>query len=426
MITRRRWFMLSLCVAGILVNYIDRSNFAVALPIMSKELGLTAFGSGVLLSAFYWLYTPGLLPVGYLSDRFGIRTVYGACMVLWSLASAAMGLGTGLISLLILRLVMGLAEAGSFPTNSVVVARWFPREQRGLATSIWHSGIGIGSALSFPIVAYLIGRLGWQASFAATGAIGVACGAVWYAFYRDPVEPLATVAVGHDTDATHSTAPALGLLKSRPAISLAVGYFLVNFANFFFAGWFPSYLMQERGVNLRDLANLGPVPTIAAIAGGLLGGIVADALYRAGWSLTMARKTCLIGGLLASCLIVPAALVSDLYLAIGLFSVAYAGISFTSANIHSLPPELAPSAGQVGTLAGMQMVGGAAAGIVSNLVIGALVQFTGSYNAPLFLLGILATLAILNYAFILGPVQPIAVGSASALRPHAGTPASAA
>lgn len=134
---------------------------------------------------------------------------------------------------------------------------------------------------------------------------------------------------------------------------------------------------------------------------------MADALYRSGWSVTAARRTCLIGGLAASALVVPAALASNLYVAVGLFSLSYAGISFTSANVQALPPEVAPSLGQVGTLAGFQMVGGALAGIVSNLVIGALVTATGDYNAPLFLLGGLAALAILNYAFILGPIQPI-------------------
>lgn len=395
--------MLGLCVLGILVNYIDRSNFAVALPIMAKDIGLTALQSGMLLSAFYWLYTPALLPIGWLSDRYGIRVVYAACMILWSLTSAGIALATGLASLLVLRLVMGLFEAGSFPTNSVVVARWFPRRQRGLATSIWHSGIGIGSAVSFPIVVLLIGRLGWPVSFAVTGAIGVACGLVWLAFYRDPVT---------NTDARVSApqpepVPIAQLLRNRTALSLAGGYFLVNFVNFFFAGWFPSYLLQVRGISLKDLAVLGPLPTIAAIGGGLLGGVVADALYRSGWSITAARRTCLIGGLAASALVVPAALAGNLYVAVGLFSLSYAGISFTSANVQALPPEVAPSLGQVGTLAGFQMVGGALAGIVSNLVIGGLVTATGDYDAPLFLLGALAALAIINYAFILGPIQPI-------------------
>ena len=406
--TARRWPMLGLCFFGIMINYIDRSNFALALPLIDKELHFGPAMSGLLLSAFFWLYTVALVPIGWLSDRFGIRIVYATCMIAWSLISMSTGLVGGVAGLLALRLLMGLAEAGSFPTNAIVVARWFPRAQRGLASSIWHSGIGIGSALAFPIVVTLIAAYGWRISFAGTGMLGVICGFVWLIAYRDPTQEEALATQGSEAR-NHARIPTLSLLTCRPAVAMSLGFFLVNFVNFFFLGWFPSYLLHERGVNLRELAYLGPMPTIAAIAGGLLGGVVADALFRRGWSITKARKTCLIGGLVAACLVVAAAMTANLYLAIGLFSLSFAGISFTSANIQALPPEMAPSADQVGTISGFQMIGGAVSGIISNIIIGGLVEWTGSYIAPLAMLAVLAVLAMLNYAFLLGPVQPLQI-----------------
>ena len=169
---RTKWTMLTLCFVGVLINYIDRTNFSLGAPLMARELGFSPATIGLLLGAFYWLYTLALLPVGALMDRFGVRTIYPAAMIFWSLASAATALGQGVASIFTARLLMGGGESASWPANAKVVSRWFPRPQRGTATSLWHAGIGIGSAVSYPFVAYLIASFGWRASFVITGFMG--------------------------------------------------------------------------------------------------------------------------------------------------------------------------------------------------------------------------------------------------------------
>jgi sugar phosphate permease len=408
---RTKWWMLALCFAGVLINYIDRTNFSLGAPLMARELGFSPATTGLLLGAFFWLYTLMLLPIGSLMDRFGVRKIYPAAMIFWSVASAATAFGQGAVSIFTCRLLMGGGEAASWPANAKVVSRWFPREQRGTATSLWHAGIGIGSAVSYPIVALLIAEFGWRASFVITGLLGVVFGLIWLVAYRDP----ASAAAPEDTPAKATAGAAdwsggtsstwWNLLRQKTILGLAIGFFFVNVINSFFLLWFPLYLTDARGFSLKQIATVGALPSVSAILGGLLGGVVADWLYRRGWSLTAARKTCLVGGLIASSLIAPAAMTPDIPLAITLFCIAYAGIAFTSSNLQALPPEVAPTPGLVGTVAAIQTVGGTLAGIVSSWLIGVVVQINqGSYVAPTLAVSLCALLGALNYLFMVGRI----------------------
>lgn len=404
-----KWGMLALCFAGVLINYIDRTNFSLGAPLMARELGFSPATTGLLLGAFFWLYTVMLLPIGYLMDRFGVRRIYPGAMIFWSLASAATAFGQGVASIFTCRLLMGAGEAASWPANAKVVSRWFPRQQRGTATSLWHAGIGIGSAVSYPIVALLIANFGWRASFVITGLVGVVFGLIWFAVYRDPTsvpedaDTAAPAGASHPGDGESATW--WSLLRQKTVLGLAIGFFFVNVINSFFLLWFPLYLMDARGFSLKQIATVGALPSVSAILGGLLGGVVADWLYRRGWSLTVARKTCLVGGLAASSLIAPAAMTPDVPLAIALFCIAYAGIAFTSSNLQALPPEVAPRPNLVGTVAAIQTIGGTIAGITSSWLIGVVVQINqGSYVAPTLAVSACALFGALNYLFMVGRI----------------------
>lgn len=405
-----KWGMLALCFVGVLINYVDRTNFSLAAPLMSRELGFSPATTGLLLGAFFWLYTIALLPIGYLMDRFGVRMIYPAAMIFWSFASAATAFGQGAASIFTCRLLMGGGEAASWPANAKVVSHWFPRHERGTATSVWHAGITIGAAVSYPFVALLIAQFGWRASFAITGVLGVLFGLIWFGVYRDPIAPSTPQATDNTVAAPAESNGSVSkqwwdLLRQRSVFGLAIGFFFVNTIYSFFLLWFPLYLTEVRGFSLKQIATVGALPSVAAIIGGLLGGVVADWLYRRGWSLNAARKTCLVGGLIVSSLIGPAAMTPDIPLAITLFCLAYAGLAFNSANLQALPPEVAPTPNLVGTVAAIQTVGGTVAGIVSSWLIGVLVQINqGSYLAPTLAASACALLGALNYLFVVGKI----------------------
>ena len=402
-----RWRMLLLCFIGVFINYLDRTNFSVAAPLMVRDLSLSSGDLGVLFGVFFTLYTLAVVPIGALMDRFGPRRGYAGSLIVWSVASACTGLGQGLLSLGGARALMGAGEASCFPVNTKVVAQWFPRAQRATATSLWHVGIGLSSAASIPIVGIIILWSGWRVSFLLTGAAGVIFSAVWYTLYR---VPRGREIIAEDDGALIAPAP-IGwrrLIRHRTVWGLALGFFCANSVNSFFMGWFPSYLMRARHFTLAQVATVGALPAVSALCGGLLGGVVADGLYRRGLSINAARKTCLVGGLVAASLVSLAVLVGNLTVAFALFSIAYAGIAFTSANLQALPPEIAPSQADVGTVSAIQTAGGAFAGLVGNWMVGRFLELAGgSYVATVIGIGVFALVAALVYLFVVGPVRPL-------------------
>src|SRR6187397_959184 len=154
--TRVRWMIVFMAFLGTTINYIDRANLGVALPLLSKELGLGPEASGLVLGAFFWTYAVFQLPSGWFVDRVGPRVAYTVAVVWWSMFTAATAGARGIASLFGLRLLLGAGEAPAYPTNAKVVSEWFPRHERAFATSIFDSGARVGPAVALPIVTAVI------------------------------------------------------------------------------------------------------------------------------------------------------------------------------------------------------------------------------------------------------------------------------
>src|ERR1700733_10039654 len=337
---RARWTMIFLCCLANTINYIDRANLAVAAPTMQHELGIDAATLGLILGGFFWTYSVMQMPFGWFADRVGARISLSLAVVWWSVFTGFTAVANSAATLLGCRLLLGVGEAGAYPSCAKVAANWFPRSERGLASSIFDSGSRIGSALSLPLVAWLIASFGWRASFIATGLLGIVWAVFWVAIYRDPerhhsVTPeqlrrLQAERRGPEEEGGSKVSWA-SLFGYRTIWGMMVGFFCLNFVIYFFITWFPTYLVQARGFSLAQLGTLGALPALVAIPGGWLGGITSDALYRRGWSLTAARKTCLVGGMLLSSAITLSAIAPNIYLALLFFAISYASLAFTAA-----------------------------------------------------------------------------------------------
>ncbi len=169
-------------------------------------------------------------------------------VVWWSVFTAATAAARGFASLLGLRLMLGVGEAGAYPSCAKVVATWFPRSERGIASSIFDSGSRVGSALSLPLVAWLVGSFGWRVSFIATGGLGIVWAVAWLLIYRDPErhagvtpEMLARLRAERGNSAPASTIPWLSLFRYRTIWGMMIGFFCLNFVIYFFTTWFPMY-----------------------------------------------------------------------------------------------------------------------------------------------------------------------------------------
>jgi ACS family D-galactonate transporter-like MFS transporter len=414
-----RWIVVALLFVGTSIVYIDRANLSAAAPQIQAEFGLSATQLGLVLSGFFWTYAVFQLISGWFVDRVGVRASFTLAALLWSVFTAMTALGRGFSSIFGLRLLLGIGESPAYPSNAKAVREWMPKQERGLATGFYDSGSRVGTALSLPIVVLLISLVGWRGSFVLTGLLGVVWGIVWWLFYRTPQqhsrvseEELRYIEAGQEkvqeAQAAATRSRWVDLLKYRAVWGMVLGNFCIAYVIYWFVTWFPTYLVQGRGFDLPKLGLFGAIPALVAVPTGWLGGFAADRLVRAGWSVTRARKTLIIGGLLLSTCILLSLFTSSSGMAVALLSVSYGSLTFANASVWLLPGELAPATNQVASLAGIMNFAGSAAGITTSIVTGALLDLTGgSFVAPLLLAGGFIVLGVLAYGLVIGRVEPI-------------------
>ena len=412
---RSRWFIVLMCFLAVAINYIDRANIGVAVPFIRKEYNLDPAVMGLILSGFFWTYALMQLPGGWLIDRFGARKTYTVAAIIMSVATLATGFVGGIASMVACRLLLGVGEAFCYPVNAKVTALWFRRSERGLPTGIWASGSRVGSAITLPLVAFIILHYGWREAFLITGIIGLVWGLIWYIAYRDPADHTAVTPAELAMLQQDYAKPVDGqpvrwrdLFSYRTIWGMMIGFFCLNFVIYFFTTWFPSYLTESRGFSLERLGTIGLLPGLAAIPAGWLGGWLSDHLNRRGWSLTAARKTCLVGGMLTSSVVAFTAVVPGDTAALVLLGISYAGLAFAGANIWTLPGDVAPTPAHVASLSGIQNFASNLAGITLTTFTGVMVSITkGSFAIPLITAGVIAVIGAASYLFLVGEIAPL-------------------
>ena len=415
---RIRWLIIGMCFLANAISYIDRANLAIATPAISAELGFSALEMGFVLSAFFWTYAFMQLPAGWFIDRIGVKISLAVAVTWWSIFTIATGLARTVTQFVAMRLMLGVGEAASLPSFTKVAFNWFPRSERGIACSIFNSGSATGSALSIPLVTWLILAVGWRGAFVVTGLLGVVWALAWWFIYREPerhrhIAPEQVDALLAQRGPPPSTIVTvrvswLDLFRYRTIWGLMIGLFCLNFAIYFFITWFPSYLLDVRGFSLKSLGTLGMLPALMAIPGNWLGGYTSDRLMRMGWSPTKARKTCLAGGMLMSSSIALAAVVESTGACLALFALAYASLSFVGANVWTVASEVAPTPGHVASIGGIQNFAGNLAGILTTTFTGLMLTLTqGSFLVPLAVAGGLCVVGAMSYLFLVDKVEPL-------------------
>jgi len=418
--TRARWSIAALLFVSVVINYLDRANLSVAAPQLARDLGLDDEAKGWGLAAFGWTYAALQVPGGWLVDRVRPRLLYAAAIALWSLATVGLGFAGGLAGLVGLRLLVGALEAPSYPINSRVVATWFPERERATAVGFYTSGQFVGLAFLSPLLYALQARWGWQVVFFATGGIGLVWAAVWWAAYREPTESggmnAAELALIRDGGGLVelATAPRAGVglrwsdlatvLTHRKLWGLYLGQFCLTSTLWFFLTWFPSYLVDFRGMDFIKAGLLGSVPFLAAFAGVNCSGLLSDALVRRGWSLGAARKLPIITGLLVSASIVGANHVESPALVILFLSLAFFGNGLASIT-WSLVAAIAPPR-LLGLTGGTFNFVGNLAGIGVPIAIGRLVR-GGDFAPALTFIAALAVAGAVCFGLVVGRVERI-------------------
>ncbi|WP_160723948.1 MFS transporter [Bacillus sp. USDA818B3_A] len=418
--TNIRYIMLGMLFIVTAVNYIDRSALGVAAPVMKEDLYLDAVKLGLAFSAFNWAYTMFNIPGGWLLDRFGARKVYGTALLLWSTFTLFQGFISTLLALFILRFLVGIMEAPSFPGNSRLTTMWFPQHERGRAVSIYNSAQYFGLALFTPVMAWILQTFGWNHVFIVAGSAGIFMAILWFIVVREPSNhPRVNQAEldyinsggGLANIETHKTKVKWShvrlLLTNRQMIGIYIGQYALNTIVWFFLTWFPSYLVDEKGLTLMETGFAASIPYIGAFFGCILGGFLSDTLLKRGKSLAVARKTPIIAGFLLSSTIVLANYTQSTFAIILIMSIAFfakgmAGLTWTLVG-DMAPKEL------VGLSAGIFNTIGNTAGIVTPLVIGFILNKTNSFSGALVFVASILFIGALSYIFIVNKPQRIEI-----------------
>ncbi len=404
-----RWTIVTFSALGLTIAYLDRSALSVALPFITREFEISPAVQGVVLSSFFWSYAVFQVPSGWLLDRFGPRVIYPVAVGWWSIWTALTAFASGVASLIVFRIGLGIGEAPVQPANIKVVSKWFPRSERAFASSLFDMGQQIGVALSVPVVTVLAVTVGWRAVFIVIGAVGLLWILGWLRVYRAPEDHprVSAVELAHirsdqaemiGDETSREARSWLPLLRNGQVWALMSGYVFRSLAGAFFLTWYPSYLLDERGFSEADFGMVGAIPAVIGIGSTVLGGIVSDRMLASGISTNVARKVPIITGLgISACIAFTPFVESNLVVMI-LLTVSSAAHSFAGAAILSLPAEVAPSPDVVGSIAGFQNFGSQLGNIVSPIAIGLFLTVSGgSYLGPLVFAGASCIISALIY-----------------------------
>ncbi|HET6215519.1 MAG TPA: MFS transporter [Acidobacteriaceae bacterium] len=415
-VPRRRWRIAFLLGIGVLVNYFDRVNLSVAHAALITTFAISNVAFGYLSAAYNWTYALCQLPVGVVLDKFGVRRVGRISTFIWSVASFAAALTPSLGGFFGARLLLGIGEAPTFPSNAKAIGYWFPAKERSSATSIFDGSAKFASAIGVPLIGMLLLKVGWRWSFAATGMVSFLYFLLFCWVYRDPVDDPELTAQELDyileKDSAAPVLPAetasLGYLLRQPkVIGITLGFGAYNYVFYLLLTWLPSYLSSALHIDLLHSFLYTGVPWLIGTASEwLIGGWLVDHLLERGWNASRVQRVVLIGGTSMGLGIVGAAYAQTATSALIWISMSLAGLSAASAVGWSVPSLIGPR-GSVGTLAGIQNFSSQISGIVAPIVTGYLVTARHSFGWAFGVAGIYLSIGISAYIFLLGRLEKI-------------------
>jgi sugar phosphate permease len=418
--TKTRWMVLLLISLMYMITYMDRTGISIAAPGMAKEFRLSQTQIGIVFSVFLWAYAIGQIPLGSLADRLGPRLVFLIIVPFWSVMTAMTAIAGGLASLVVIRFVFGLAEAGAFPTATRAMQLWFPKAERGIVHGVTHSFSRFAVAIVPFIAVNIMVALGWRWIFYLFGAAGLLWSAAFYLVYRNLPEEhprvnqseLALIR-GCDSSGTikpvdlhQQLAPPWRIIfRSANMWYIAAGYCCFYYGTYFYMTWFPTYLLEYRHLSLKAVGTLASLPLLAGMVGDIVGGTLTDKVYRKTGRLKFARRIVAAPAMLASgvCLI-PAALTHSSWTAILCLTASLFFLELVISPAWAVPMDVGGE--YSGTVSGVMNMAGSLAASLSPIIFGALVQ-RGFWITPFFITaGVLLTGALI-WAFLIDPERSV-------------------
>lgn len=404
--SRKKHVILAMLVILGMVTFLDRINISVAGSSIMHDLNLSPSEWGWVQSAFILSYGLLQIPMGALGDRYGHRKILSAIVLWWSLFTAFTGLAGGLASLLVIRFMFGIGEAGSSPCSTGVISRWFEKDEVGKAQGYVWAASRMGGALTPFVVIPVMMSVGWRAAFYLLGALGIVWAVVWYWYYRDRDEKLEVR--GERKPSSSDQPQGISLvshLASNTQFGLICGmYFFYAFGSWFFFSWFPTFMELGRGFDKSELTYAVAVPFVMSMIGNIAGGHLTDKLTRK-YGIKTGRKALGSTSLAVSavCMFLAAFIPGKMAVFIFL-SLCFGIFDLMLPSAWALCIDLGKR--QAGTLSGAMNTAGNIGGFCCGILFGQLVQQSGNYNLPLYMIAAMLVVSAVLFAFI-NPEKPI-------------------
>ncbi|MFL6782604.1 MAG: MFS transporter [Sphingomicrobium sp.] len=390
--------LIALLGAAVFLNYVDRGAIGIAAPRMKDELGLSAEAYGLVFSAFFWIYAPVQLFAGWLCDRFSVYRLMAAGIAVWAASTLLMGFAGGFLSLLVLRVMLGVGESISFPGSSKLIARHVPAERRGIANAAVAAGIALGPAAGTLAGGLILGNLGWRPIFFLFGIVTL----VWLLPWRNAVRALPTTG-HHDAGAT---VPIAQLLGKWPLWSMSIVHALGNYCFYFLLAWLPLFLTESRGFSKTEWVYIASIGYAAQGVCAFGYGHFTDWWTRSGRSEAFCRRWMMVASqLVAACAILGLAYAHTAVTIALLLCLAGAASAALSMNLYAIAQMFAgPRA--AGSWVGFQNALGNSSGIFGPIVSAYVVTHAG-YDAAFYLTAAVGVVGALWWAFGVPKIEQV-------------------
>jgi MFS transporter, ACS family, glucarate transporter len=403
--TRIRYRVVAFAMALAAVTYLDRVCISVVAPSIMRDLNLTTIQMSYVFSAFTLAYAAFEIPTAWWADRIGSRAVLTRIVLWWSAFTLATAAAFNYASMLIIRFLFGVGEAGAWPNAARVFSRWIPARERGRVQGIFFAGAHLSGGLTPILVAYMATFLHWRTIFVVFGCVGVVWAALWYVWFRDEPRDHSSVSQA-ERDLIESTrglpashAGSWGeVFGTRSLFPLCLQYVANTYGFYFFITWLPTYLSKARGLEKAELAVFAGMPLLLSVVADITGGMTTDALTK---RFGMRVGRCGVGGvgyLVAAVAMMSSTLVGDGRVAGFLIAIGGAASMFTLAPAWATAIEIGgPNAA---VLSATMNTAGQIGGILSPIVLAYIVDRLGNWSMPLQILAGLYLVASICWIFI--------------------------
>lgn len=394
-------------VVGI-ITFLDRINISVAGASIMEDLGLSTRQWGWILSSFILTYGLLQVPLGAWGDRSGQRKVLSLIVLWWSVFTILTGMANGFVMLLVIRFLFGVGEAGAYPNMTGVVGRWFPRKETARAQGFLWAASRIGGALTPLIVIPVMLTLGWRMAFYLLGAMGIVWVIIWYAWFRD--HPLQKKGIsareleeiredeGRADRPEKIRIPWSIILRRNQFWILLAMYFFYAWGSWFFFSWFPVFLEEGRGFAKTELTYAVAVPFLFSVIGNITGGYLSDRLS-ARYGLKIGRKAVSVSALaLASVLMFLAGFIPGKLQVFIFMSLCFGIFDLMLPGAWAICLDIGKKYG--GTISGAMNTAGNIGGFACATVFGYLVDATGNYNFPIYVISAMLLISALLFSFL--------------------------